>query len=423
MKDKLIKDIRYLRVFLILIKKPLLVLLFLIFGGATIMFYSDINDINSFTQSVYVILSISTFSDWKSFPQERLMQFFYFLIPILSLTGGISLVREIFTSLVSMNNRTTEWEACLASLTRNTILVCGLGKIGTKVVKALVLKGYQWNIVVVHNDPTHQSLYEVRKLGIPVIIGDMTAESTLIQANVKNSKTIILATENDETHFKSLLKLNELVKDAYCPNVIFNVFDFRVAEMIHVLKSNLTIRLKLHPVNLSKELANSFYEIIKENLRSTTAKLALCGLGRVGFKVIETLVAERIVGDEPGILHFSNFTIIDINLNDNLFLKREPIVNIPKKNLIEMDLIDFYFFTANKFDVCIVTTGDDLSNLIFDSKSNMESLNIIRTKQDILMIKKENTNSINKTQKNNTIFVNTTLRAANKIINVFEECH
>lgn len=398
--------------------------MFVIFGGASIIFYSNKNDINSFAQAVYAILSISTFGDWKAFPQDILMQILYFAVPILGLTGGISLVREIFTSLVSMRNRSIEWEVCLASMTKKTILICGLGKIGTKVVNSLVLKGYRWNIVVIHNDPNHQALYEVRKLGIPIIIGDMTTELTLIQANVKSARTIILATENDKTHFKTLLKLNELAKELSFPNVIFNVFDFRVAEMISVFKNNINFRLKLHPVNLSKELANNFYQIIKENNMSSSAKYALCGLGRVGFKVIETLVANKSLGEESKVIPFTNITIIDINLHNNLFIKREPIMNIPKENLIEMDLIDFYCFTANKFDVCIITTGDDLSNLIFDSKSNMESLNIVRTKQDILMIKNESSICSNRNVQNKTILVNTTQRAANKIIHVFEnECN
>lgn len=354
--DRFIKISRFARIILGMISIPLFLLLFVVFGGALIIYFSDNQELNgSFAKAVYAILSISSFTEWKNFPTDTLLQIMYFVVPVLGLTGGISLVGKIFASALSMKTRTVDWEVRLASLTPNPIVICGLGKIGTQVMKDLISKGHKWNIVGVHDNPDESVVYEFRKSGIPVIIGDMTTELTLLQANIKNASSVILATENDKAHYKTLLKLNEIVPHNISPVVIFNVFDSRVAELIKDFDKDKAFRLKLRPVDLSKELALSFFRIIEKNNISENAKYALCGLGRVGFQVVNIL-------HEKGIA-LENLTIIDNNLQDNIFIKREPIISLPEGNSIEMDIVDFYCIKENKYDVCIITTGDDLSNL------------------------------------------------------------
>jgi hypothetical protein len=124
--DKLIKFIRNFKVIFGMIKTPLFLLLFVIFGGALLIYFSN-NAEGSFAKAAYAILSISTFREWKNFPQNTLMQVLYFIIPVLGLTGGIGLVRDILASAVSMKKRNLEWEISLASLIKRPIIVSGLG--------------------------------------------------------------------------------------------------------------------------------------------------------------------------------------------------------------------------------------------------------------------------------------------------------
>jgi len=405
-----------------MVKLPLFLLLSVIFGGALVIFLTD-NSNGSFAAAVYRTLSLTTFSDWNSFLQsDKIMRVLFFIIPLLGLTGGIGLVREIIASSLSMKKRSQEWEVSLASFTKNPIIVGGLGKIGSQVIHSLILKGYQWNIVVIHDNPNQTAVSEIRELGIPIIIGDMTNQLTLLQANVRNASTIILATENDEVHFKAIITINEIIKESSCPNVIFNIFDFRVAELFFDFNFNIIKGLKLLPVNLSKELANSICEIIRENNVSPMAKYALCGLGRVGYKVVKALVIDEDGKNKDLKVPLKNITVIDNNFRENVFISRDPIMNLPKENLIEMDVVDFYCYSEDKYDVCIITTGDDLSNLIFGSKSKLESLNIVRTRKGLLNLE-DKTPSPPNLNNQQTIWVNTTNTAANKIIHVFEnEC-
>ena len=80
---------------------------------------------------------------------------------------------------------------------------------------------------------------------------------------------------------------------------------------------------------------------------------------------------------------------------------------------------DFCCFAENKYDVCIITTGDDLSNIIFENKSTFESLHIVRTRKGLISLENKNLDLSANNQKK-TIWVNSTITAANEIINVFD---
>ena len=417
-KDLIIKYTRSTKIIFRMTKTPLVLLLLVVFGGALIIYQTNYVD-GSYAKAVYTVLSLSSFGDWRNFPlDDKLMQIMYFVIPILGLTGGIGLVKEMLDSSMSMKKRTQDWEIRLASMTKNPIIICGLGSIGTQVVRRLITDGHRWNLVIIHNDHNQPAVFEFKKAGIPIIIGDMTTRLTLEQANVQNAQTIILATENDDVHFRTLIQLNEIFKDQKRPNVkgpkylnvIFNIFDSRVFELINSYKASESINLNLYPVNLSNEFALSFCKIIKDNNISSVAKYVICGLGRVGFQIVKTL-------NEEGVdLH--NITVIDYNLSNNIFKKRDLIKKIPDDNLKEMDVVDFLSITQNTFDVCIITTGDDLSNLIYENNYKKEALNIVRERKGLnfSQTKKEET-----TERNKTFWVNTADTAGKKIIQTFNE--
>lgn len=406
-KDKLIQFNNNTKVIFGMIKTPLFLLLFVIFGGATLIYFTDNAD-GPYAKAVYAILSISSFREWKNFPPNLLMQIMYFVIPILGLTGGIGLVREIIASSVSMKNRSLDWEIRLASHIKNPIVICGLGRIGTQVVIRLIEKGYKRSIIIIHDNHNQPSVYNFRKQGIPVVLGDMTEQLTLLQANIVNASLIILATEKDDVNFKTIVKINENIKENSSPKVIFNVFDYRIAELIKNYQKGGYFKLKLYPVDISNELAYCFYKIIKDNNVTPSSKYALCGLGRVGFLVVKLLVNEGV--------NLDNISVIDKNLKENIFLRQEPIKNLQEKNLIEMDIVDFYCIAENTYDVCIITTGDDISNIIYDNYYKYNSLNIVRTKKSIV-----NHDDISIKENNKqTVWVNTSYTSGNKIIEVFE---
>jgi hypothetical protein len=280
-------------------------------------------------------------------------------------------------------------------------------------VNRLIEKGQRRNIIIIHDNQNQPAVYDFRKYGIPVIIGDMTTTLTLVQANIMSASAIIFATENDEVHFKTLMKISEITKEKSRPKVFFNVFDFRVAELIKNYQNSDYFSMQLYPIDISKELALCFYEILKGNNIPPTAKYALCGLGRVGYQVVKLLTSKGVL--------LTNITVIDKNIRENVFVVRDPIRNLPSENLIEMDVIDFYCIAENTYDVCIITTGDDLSNLIYEKYNKSNSLNIVRTKKGLNKQESQALNAINEDISKKTIWINTSWAAGNSIIEVFEK--
>jgi hypothetical protein len=407
-----IKLFRYSLVTYRMIRWPMFLLLSVILVGGLFIYYCT-DMASSFSESVYDVLTLSVFHPQKHYPTNSPIAILYFVLPLLGITGGLGLIREVIASSVSLKKRNVEWETGLSHICKKHIIVCGLGKIGTRVVQTLAEQGYRWNIVAINDDADNNSVLEVRKLGIPVIIGDMRKQKTLEQANVHKASTIIFATDNDETHFNTLLILNEIYKGQGDISIIFNVFDSRISQLMVSSVNSSNPKFRLYPVDLSNEIALKIHSIIKNNTSCKDARYALVGLGRIGFSVINTLYNE-------GVKH-ENITVIDKIPATNPFLEKFPLTKIPEKNIIKMDIVDFCLTVKNDaFDAIIVTTGDDLSNILFAYNNKFKNLTIIRSRSKNT---KTTVNIENGISQDNLIWINTAYEATNKLIEVFKSIH
>lgn len=108
----------------------------------------------------------------------------------------------------------------VASTFKNHIILVGFGHLGYRV--ALTLHGMGKQIVVIEQNPKVDTLNEAKKLGIPVITDDGSRASTLEGANLKQARTIILASQNDSMNLQIALKarsINQKIK------VVMRIFD------------------------------------------------------------------------------------------------------------------------------------------------------------------------------------------------------
>lgn len=337
------------------------------------------------------------------------------VIPIFSLAVGLNLFKDVVALAVSKDRRDNRWDSRLASLIKEPILIVGIGKIGKDVVNFLINKGLLWDIVIIHDDITSPNVLSFREKGIPVIIGDMTEEFVLSLAQIQNAHTVILATEDDETHFRTILKISEMLPKRQKVDIIFNMYDIRIAEIIKNFQTDNSTRLKLHPINLSESVAMKIASKANELNSDNNARYSICGLGRVGFTVA------RILSDEKGKFQIplSNITVIDLNIEKNKFASLPPIANFSEKNKITMDMLDFYSNPENHFDVNIITTGDDISNFVFESLVKNQALNFVRTKSSHRAMKVSvATETI---EKDTTVWINTSKTAAQEITALYEE--
>jgi Trk K+ transport system NAD-binding subunit len=149
-------------------------------------------------------------------------------MPIVGISALAQGLTDFGILLFNRRARSREWEIAVASTLNNHHILVGLGHLGFRVVQQLHEMGEQ--VAVVELDPKADLTAAVQKMGVPVISGDASREITLIDANVKDAKSIILCVQNDAVNLKTALKartINPKIK------VVIRIFDDDFAEELH----------------------------------------------------------------------------------------------------------------------------------------------------------------------------------------------
>jgi Trk K+ transport system NAD-binding subunit len=105
------------------------------------------------------------------------------------------------------------------------VVVCGLGNIGFRVAETLV--GLGRRVVVIEESRDNRFVATVRRLGVPVLIGDATVSQVLEQAHVARAHALIAATNQDLINLEVALLAREL--NAHL-RVILHLQDPNMAE-------------------------------------------------------------------------------------------------------------------------------------------------------------------------------------------------
>jgi len=85
------------------------------------------------------------------------------------------------------------------------------------------------SVVVIERDAQDRFLEEVRRDGSPLLIGDGRDDTVLEQANVKDAKSIILATNDDLANLEMALDARNVNSDI---RVVLRMFDQNMADKI-----------------------------------------------------------------------------------------------------------------------------------------------------------------------------------------------
>ena len=120
--------------------------------------------------------------------RQLAMQLAFYLAPAINLyligRGALNIGLFVFDK----RNRREAWQMALASTYRDHIIVCGLGKIGFRVVNQLIGDGH--DVVAIDNrqDGPFNDLVQGRK--VPVLIGDARQPELLEQAGIRRARSI-----------------------------------------------------------------------------------------------------------------------------------------------------------------------------------------------------------------------------------------
>jgi voltage-gated potassium channel Kch len=144
---------------------------------------------------------------------------------------GFALIGEgvVRFALIMLSKRhgEKEWMKVMASTYRDHVVLCGLGKLGIRVLEHLVASGIP--VVVLERDPDNRFLERAKGLGAPVLMRDMKEDQSLIDAQIGHARAVIIATNDDMANLEVALdarRLNPKVR------VVMRLFDQQIAAKI-----------------------------------------------------------------------------------------------------------------------------------------------------------------------------------------------
>ena len=230
-RRKLRAQIRDARVLFQESQVSLLLFALLILTGTLVFHYAyhdpGSGESPSFSESLYVTFSMIFFQTLLAYPSEWYLQIMFFIIPVVGLTLVADGVLKFGTALFNKNERGQKWQVAMASIYRDHVVVCGLGKVGYRVVLELLRFGK--DVVAIETNEEGRFIEKVRAMDIPVIIGDATREDFLQKAGVMDADAIIPATDDQMANLEIALDARELNPNI---KVVMRMFDVEFARKV-----------------------------------------------------------------------------------------------------------------------------------------------------------------------------------------------
>ena len=181
----------------------------------------------SFSEALHAVFTLIFFETNIDFPDVWYLQLFFFVVPLVGLGVIAQGVVRFGVTLLGKRTGRREWQVALASTCKNHIVVCGLGRDGSRVTGQLLKFGEE--VVCIELDPEGQFVESIREMGVPVIIGDAQRREILVEAGVERACAIVICTEDDLANLAIALEARELKSDI---RVVMRMFDGELAKKV-----------------------------------------------------------------------------------------------------------------------------------------------------------------------------------------------
>lgn len=108
------------------------------------------------------------------------------------------------------------------------VVLLGLGKIGTRVLTRL--RELRIPVVCVEADPAARGMATARRLGVPVVLGDVTQEGVLEAAKIHRADVFLALTSTDTTNLEAVLYARAVRADL---RVVLRLYDDQFATAVY----------------------------------------------------------------------------------------------------------------------------------------------------------------------------------------------
>jgi voltage-gated potassium channel len=173
--------------------------------------YRDVNEdgLTLLDCFYYAVVSLSTtgYGDITPVTPDARFVNIVFITParVLFLIILVGTTLEVLTDQYRKNIRVTRWRRKL----KDHIIVCGYGTKGRAAVSALLETGYDKSRIVIV-ESRDEALRQAATAGLVAIEGNATRSAVLLEADVKNAKSVIIATDSDEASVLITLTVRQL---------------------------------------------------------------------------------------------------------------------------------------------------------------------------------------------------------------------
>ena len=215
----------------------------------------------SYVRALYITYCLVFMEHLIPFPDHWALRIFYFVLPLLGLVVILDgFVRFGYHALRRDANR-NEWVRAMAKANSNHIILCGLGRVGLRVLEELLRLSE--NVVALEKNSDNPNVAFARKHDVPVLIGSGREEGIMVDLNVAQAKSIILATDDDLANLEMALDARKSKPEI---RVVMRMFDqelaskFRNAFDIQLAFSTAALAAPLFAASSSDQsIVNSFY--------------------------------------------------------------------------------------------------------------------------------------------------------------------
>jgi voltage-gated potassium channel len=178
-------------------------------------------------EALFAAFALIFFQPTLPYPEPWYLQVPFFLIPILGLAAVADGLLRFGSALIDKSARGQKWQVAMASTYSNHVIVCGLGKVGYRIILELLKFGRE--VVGIEENAEGRFVEMVKGLGVPVIIANARRSENLIAAGVKEADVVIPCTDDELTNLDIALDARELNPGA---KIVMRMFDPDLARRI-----------------------------------------------------------------------------------------------------------------------------------------------------------------------------------------------
>jgi voltage-gated potassium channel len=178
-----------------------------------------------FFEAFYDVLTMTFFQPILDFPEQWYLDVYFFIMPVLGMIALARGVADFVALLFNRHLRQTQWEEAVASTFNNHIIIIGLGHLGLRVVRELIL--LDEDIVVIEAKADSPRFDELRPFDIPIIVGDGRNAEMLNKAGLERASALIICTNDDLMNLQIASRVREINTDI---RLVMRMFDDQFAR-------------------------------------------------------------------------------------------------------------------------------------------------------------------------------------------------